>query len=302
MAFTPRRVAAMEAFVRDRVRACMAGPLANGRADVVATLTRELPLHVIFHILGVAVDDADTVKAGSLTRLLYLFGHSDESEQVTTAEGMAAFWRYCEDLAEDRRARPRDDFTTDLVHTPDESGQPLTQQEVATILFGLLLAGHETTTNLLGNGLRRLLQAPGVWHALRADPRLIPGAVEEILRYDSSVIHWRRRTTRPVQLSGTDIPADADVLVCIGAANHDPQHFPDPERFDIRRDNAREHLSFGSGPHHCLGAPLARLEAKVVFEELTTTYPSLRLAPGQSFAVLPIIAFRGPLAVLVEWD
>ena len=302
IAFTPRRVAAMEAFVHDRVRACIAGPLANGRADIVATLTRELPLHVIFQILGVAVDDADAVKAGSLTRLLYLFGHSDDAEQVTTAEGMAAFWRYCEDLAEDRRARPRDDFTTDLVHTPDESGQPLTQQEVATILFGLLLAGHETTTNLLGNGLRRLLEAPGVWEALRTDPRLIPGAVEEILRYDSSVIHWRRRTTRPVQLSGTDIPADADVLVCIGAANHDPQHFPDPERFDIRRDNAREHLSFGSGPHHCLGAPLARLEAKVVFEELTTAYPSLRLAPGQSYAVLPIIAFRGPLAVLVEWD
>ena len=142
-----------------------------------------------------------------------------------------------------------------------------------------------------------------MWDALRADPRLIPGAVEEILRYDSSVIHWRRRTTRPASsLSGTDIPADADVLVCIGAANRDPRHFPDPDRFDIRQDNAKEHLSFGSGPHHCLGASLARLEAKVVFEELTTTYPFLRLTPGQTFAVLPIIAFRGPLAVLVEWD
>ena len=231
-----------------------------------------------------------------------MFGHSDEAEQVATAEGMAAFWRYCEELAEDRRARPRDDFTTDLVHTPDESGQPLTQQEAATILFGLLLAGHETTTNLLGNGLRRLLGTPEVWDSLRSDPQLIPGAVEEILRYDSSVIHWRRRSTRPVQLSGIDIPADANVLVCIGAANHDPQHFPNAEYFDIRRDNARDHLSFGSGPHHCLGAPLARLEAKVVFEELTTGFPHLRLAPGQPFEVLPIIGFRGPLTLLVEWD
>ena len=149
--------------------------------------------------------------------------------------------------------------------------------------------------------MRRLLEHRECWEAICADPSLIPGAVEETLRYDSSVIHWRRRTTRPVAVSGVDIPADANVLVSIGAANRDPDVFADPDRFDIRRPNASDHLSFGSGPHHCLGAPLARLEARVVLEELAAALPTLRLVPDQRYEAMPIIAFRGPRAVQVEW-
>lgn len=301
LAFTPRRVAAMEDYVRQTVRRYVAERLSDGRADLVASLTWELPALVVFAILGVSPDDLDEVKAGSADRLLFMFGHGSDSQQVAAAEGMASFWRYCEALAEDRRANPRDDFTSDLVHRPDESGQPLTQQEVSTILFGLLLAGHETTTNVLGNGVRRLLENRASWEAICADPSLIPGAVEEILRFDSSVIHWRRRTTVPVTLSGVDIPADADLLVSIGAANRDPAVFDGPHTFDIRRPNAREHLSFGGGAHLCLGAPLARLEARVVLEELSAALPGLRLTPGQVFQFMPIIAFRGPRSLLVEW-
>jgi len=215
---------------------------------------------------------------------------------------MATFWRYCEALAEDRRAKPREDFTTDLVLTPDASGEPLTQQEVSTILFGLLLAGHETTTNILGNSLRRLLETRGSWEAIGADPSLIPGAVEEVLRYDSSVIHWRRRTMVDAAIGDFTIPADSNVLVCIGAANRDPDVFTEPHQFDIRRANANEHLSFGSGPHLCLGAPLARLEARVVLEELSSALPSLRLCPDQQLEFMPIIGFRGPKALEVEWE
>jgi cytochrome P450 len=123
-----------------------------------------------------------------------------------------------------------------------------------------------------------------------------------VLRFDSSVIHWRRRTRVAVTLSGVDIPADANVLVSIGAANRDPEVFADPDRFDIHRPNAHEHLSFGSGPHLCLGAPLARLEARVVLEELSAALPRLRLTPGQSFDFMPIIGFRGPRALAVEWS
>jgi cytochrome P450 len=242
------------------------------------------------------------VKRGSANRLLFMFGRASDDEQVEIATGMAAFWRYCEALAEDRRAHPRGDFTSDLVHTPDATGQPLTQQEVSTILFGLLLAGHETTTNLLGNALRRLLEQREAWEALCTDSALIPGAVEEVLRYDSSVIHWRRRTTRPVTLSEVEIPANANVLVAIGAANRDPRVFPDPDRFDIRRPNAGEHLSFGYGPHYCLGAPLARLEARVVLEELTARLPSLRVVADQTYAFMPIVGFRGPRSLEVEWN
>ena len=302
LAFTPRRVAQMEGFVRQLVQRFVADRLTVGEADLVSALTYELPALVLFEILGVPGEDVDQIKVGSADRLQFMFGRCTEAQQVATATGMAAFWRYCEALAEDRRANPRDDFTTDLVHTNDESGAPLSQQEVSTILFGLLLAGHETTTNILGNGLRRLFEHRAVWEALCADHSLVPNAVEEILRFDSSVIHWRRQTTRAVTLSDVELPAQADVLVCLGAANRDPGHFTDPDRFDIARANARDHLSFGGGAHLCLGAPLARLQARVVLEELTAALPSMRLIEGQTFAFMPIIGFRGPRSALVSWD
>jgi cytochrome P450 len=142
----------------------------------------------------------------------------------------------------------------------------------------------------------------GTWKEICRDPSLIPNAIEEVLRFDSSVIAWRRKTTQAVEIGGVPVPADANLLLLLGSANRDPAVFEDPDRFDIHRRNAKEHLSFGYGVHFCLGAPLARLEARVVLEKLSARLPSLRLVSGQTPRFQPNTSFRGPLSLLVEWD
>jgi cytochrome P450 len=163
----------------------------------------------------------------------------------------------------------------------------------------LSFAGHETTTNLIGNTVRCLLEDSSRWAALVADPALIPNAVEEVLRYDSSVPIWRRLTTRPTTLAGVDLPAGAKVLLWLAAAGRDHDVFPEPDTFDLHRPNARHHIAFGKGIHFCLGANLSRLELRVVLEELVGRYPALRLAGGQTVEYHPNMSFRGPERLLL---
>jgi cytochrome P450 len=215
---------------------------------------------------------------------------------------MAAFWRYAEELVARRAQDPRDDFTSDLILARDGAMPALNSQEVTTIVYGLLLAGHETATSLLANAFRRLLTVPDAWKKICSNSSLIPNAVEEVLRLDSSVIAWRRKTTQEVEIGGVPVPADANLLLLLGSANRDPAVFENPDRFDIHRTNAKDHLSFGHGVHFCLGAPLGRLEARVVIEELSERLPGLRLVPEQTLTFQPNTSFRGPLSLFVEWD
>ena len=302
IAFTPRRVATMESFIRELAARFTRERFVNGRADLIHDLVWELPALVIFRVLGVPDHDVPRVKAGAESRLLFMFGHPSTKQQIDLAHGMATFWNYAQELVEARATEPRDDFTSDLLLARDKDLPALNRHEVTTVVFGLLLAGHETTTSLLGNALRRMLTDRVAWDEICRDPRLVPGAVEEVLRFDSSVIAWRRKTTQPVEIGGVAIPSDANLLLLIGSANRDPAMFEDPERFDIHRANAGEHLAFGHGSHFCLGAPLARLEARIVLEELSARYPSMRLVAGQTLRFLPNTSFRGPLALLAEWD
>ena len=291
----------MEPFVRElTVRFCDER-LRDGHADIVRDFAWALPALVLFRILGVPDDEVPRVKEGSWSRILFIYGQPSESEQVRTAEGLAAFWRFAENLVGDRMANPRQDFVTDLVNAKDSDGKGLAIEQAATIVLNLLFAGHETTTGLLGNAFRRLLADGDSWRTICRDPTLIPGAIEEVLRLDSSVITWRRRTTQQVDIGGVAVPQDAKLLLLLGAANRDPSVFPDPDRLDIKRPNAREHLSFGAGPHLCLGAPLARLQGKVVLEEVSARLPDLRLVPGVKLEFAPNVSFRGPLSLPVEW-
>jgi len=200
-----------------------------------------------------------------------------------------------------RAQAPQNDFTSDLIRLRNGDDSILSMGEITSVVFGLLLAGHETTTGLLTNSLRQLLSTPTHWQRLHADASLVPAAIEEVLRFDTSVIAMRRWTTRQVEVAGCQIPADANVLLLIGAANRDTVQFADAHLFDLQRSNQREHLSFGFGSHYCIGAPLARLEARVVLSELITAFPQLRLVAEQSYDYLPNTSFRGPRHLWVEW-
>src|SRR5215468_6361782 len=302
VAFTPRRVAAMETLVRELTGRCVEERLSSGRADLIRDVAWDLPALVIFRVLGVPDEDVARVKAGAENRLLLMWGRPSEDEQARLARGMAAFWRYAETLVASRAAHPRDDFTSALLLARDGDLPALSHQEVTQIVYELLFAGHETTTGLITNALRQLLTERHAWEEICGDPALIPNAVEEARRFDSSVIAWRRKTTEAVEIGGVPVPADANLLLLLGSANRDPAVFKDPEHFDIHRQNAEDHLSLGQGVHFCLGAPLARLEARVVLEELSARLPSLRLVPGQTPRFRPNTTFRGPLSLLVEWD
>jgi cytochrome P450 len=189
---------------------------------------------------------------------------------------------------------------SDLIAIHDEAPDRLTLDEIASILFSLSFAGHETTTGLISNTARRLLEDPGRWDEIAAEPDLIPNAVEETLRYDPSVAVWRRVTTRPVTLAGTDLPQGARLYLWLAAAGRDEAAFAEPGRFDLHRPDAERHLAFGKGQHFCLGANFGRLEAQLAIAELARRYPHLRLAPGQHFTFHPNISFRGPQTLKVR--
>lgn len=229
------------------------------------------------------------------------WGRPDPGEQVDIATNMAAYRRYLRALVEAKHAERGDDFTSDLLAIHDEDPGRLAREEIASILFSLSFAGHETTNNLIGNTVRRLLEDPSRWAAVTADPARVPAAVEDSLRYDPSVPVWRRVTTMAVTLGGVELPEGAKLFLWLAAAGRDAEVFDDPDTFDLDRGNAREHLAFGGrSVHFCLGANLGRLEATIVVEQLTARYPDLSLVPDQQIPFHPNISFRGPQRLLVS--
>jgi len=299
-AFTPKRIALLEPDIRALTVSMIERFEKRGRADLVGELVYELPALVIFILLGIPEEDVPRVKQWAQSRVYLNFGDLPVEEQLHHAENLVRYWTYCEELVEARTREPRDDLPGALVRIYQEGDRSITKHEIASLVYGMLTAGHETTTNLLANGFVELLRDRDQWEALRAEPGLIPGAVEELLRTGPSVFAWKRKVKKPARIGDSDIPVGANVLLLIGSANRDERVFADPERLDVRRQNADDHLSFGLGIHYCLGNALARLETRVVLEELTARLPDARLCADQVFTYPPT-TFRGPTSVWVEW-
>lgn len=301
-AFSARRMAVLEPRVRERATALIDAMEPAGSADLVEQLAFPLPALTIFTLIGFPDEDAELLKSWCGDRLALSWGRPSQAVQVQVARNMVAYWRYCERFVAQRAADLRDDLTSDLLRVHLADPQALSVEEITNVAYGLSFAGHETTTNLLTNTVRQLLAHRDQWDAICADPSLIPNAVEEALRFDTSVIAWRRVTTEPVDIGGVPVPRGARLLLLLGGAGRDPDHFPEPDRFDITRAGARSHLAFGKGIHFCLGAYLARMQVAIVLEGLTGRMPSLRPVTGQELTFSPNVSFRGPERLAVEWD
>jgi len=300
-ALTPRRFRAMEAPIRSRVIELL-GSFKGGRADLVRQLTYDLPALVVFMLLGVPDDDVASVKKWALARIAFQWGDPTDDEKVELAHDMVRYFQYCRDLVEKRFVEPRDDLPSDMVRVYQSGDTSINKEEMASLCYTLLFAGHETTSSVLAEGIKTLLSHPASYRALCANPALIPSAMEELLRYCPSIFSWRRMTTRPVTLGGVDLPANAPLMAVIGSGNRDEKCFYASEAFDINRTDTKEMLTFGHGVKYCLGAPLARMEGTIVLEEVTKRFPSLRLAPNQAFSYAHNTSMRGPMHVFVEWD
>jgi cytochrome P450 len=302
-AFTPRRVAELEPQIRAIATTMIDRFADRGEADLVSELAYELPALVIFRLLGVPDEDVANVKEWAQSRVYMNFGERPVEEQAHHAENLVRYWDYCRALVRSRLTEPRDDLPGDLARIYQAGEDQIELDEIAALVYGQLTAGHETTTALLANGLKELLAQHEAWEAICADPERIPNAVEEMLRISAPVFTWKRRMKRAAVVGDVELPEGTNLLLLLGSANHDEHVFADPDHIDLERDNASRHLSFGLGIHFCLGAPLARLEAKVVLEELTRRLgPGLRLVDGQPFDYTANATFRGPAHVLVRWD
>jgi cytochrome P450 len=293
-AFTPKRVAQMEPRIRETIDELLDAVDPAKPFDLVAALTAPLPMRMIFSFMGVPEEDWPTLKDWCADRAALAWGRPTPEEQVHHAEHMAAYRNYLRGLVVSKAAARGDDFAGALLAIHDEDPDALTHEEIASILFSLSFAGHETTNNLIGNAMRRLLEEPERWDRLVAEPDLIPAAIDEVLRFDPSVPVWRRVTTRPTTLGGVELPEGAKLYLWLAAAGRDPHEFDDPDEFELERPNASKHLAFGKGIHYCLGAALGKVEAKLALEELIRRFPRLRLVDNQELTFHPNISFRGP--------
>ncbi len=300
--FSRRRLKTLEPYIVRRANELIDDMLAGEKPrEFIEAFAFPLPGETVFRFIGFPESDDELLKNWCSDRKAFSWGRPSDEEQVEIAEKMLAYWRYCRDFTASKRDDPGDDFASELIAAHEEKPDDLSYLEVESVLYGLSFAGHEAVTALICNSLVSLLGHRESWNEIVADPALIPNAVEEVVRFNSSQISWRRITTQDTTLAGVEIPARTPIFMNFASANRQPDVFAEPDVFDIHRENASHNISFGKGIHYCLGANLAKLETRLVLEALTQRIPTLDLVEGQELWSSPNITFRGPEQLLVTW-
>lgn len=289
---SPRRLKALEPEVRAYAEELVDDIVATDQVDLVGSLTFPLPGFAGLNLLGFPEDDYGLIKDWSGGRVLLTYGHLPAERQVEIAKNVGAFWRYVEDHVAKRDAERADDFTSDILDYRDAHPDLVTTDDIVNIVYSMALAGHDSTTNAMGNALRHVLSHRDQWQRLIDDPTLIPNAVEELLRFDGPVLGHRRTAAVDTEVGGVPIPAGSKLVLLFASAARDGEHFDGPEALDVGRANADEHFAFGKGVHFCLGAPLARMELQIVLQLLTERTPAMALVDDQPMPYQENALFR----------
>ncbi|MFT4597099.1 MAG: cytochrome P450 [Paracrocinitomix sp.] len=301
--FSNKRIKTLEPFMRRRGNQLIDAMLAAGSStEFVDAFAFPLPGETVFRFIGFPEADDELLKQWCGDRKAFSWGRPTGAQQTEIAEQMLAYWRYCRKFTASKRADRGDDFTSELITAHEENPDDITYREVESVVYGLSFAGHEAVTSAICNTLQCLLPRREVWAEICADPTLIPNAVEEVMRFNSSQISWRRLTTADTTVGGYDVPAGTAIFMNFASANRQADIFENPDEFDIHRPNAAHNISFGKGVHYCLGARFAKFETQVMTEILADRIPSLRLVEDQSESYFPNITFRGPTTLHIAWD
>ena len=300
--FLPEQLLHHEPMVRKLAREYVDRFIDDGRADLVDQMLWEIPLTVAMHFLGVPEGDMDTLRKYSIAHTVNTWGRPKPEQQVEVAHAVGNFWQFAGKVLDKMRQDPdAPGWMQYGIRKQAEQPDVVTDSYLHSMMMAGIVAAHETTANATANAMKLLLEHPQVWQDICEDPGLIPNAVEECLRHNGSVAAWRRIVTEDTQVGNVDLPSGSKLLIVTSSANHDERHFADADLFDIRRDNASEHLTFGYGSHQCMGKNLARMEMQIFLEAFTRRLPHMKLS-AQSFGYLPNTSFRGPEHVWVEWD
>jgi len=295
---------AFESGIRTRAGTLVDSFVADGRADLFRQYASPLPVATVAELFGIAATDRDPATSGSVAMFALGSANLAEADEVRAAQELVAFQHLMAGYVRERRAAPRDDLISEVVGALAPGDEPLTfnqEAELVGTICGTFAAGHITTTDTIVNALWVLLAHPEQWDLLCRRPELVPNTVEEVLRFEPPVPTIFRRTTRATAIAGVDLPEGVDVLLVFASANRDEDRYPDADRFDVTRIPSR-HFGFGAGVHTCIGAPLARTQARIALEVLIERLPGLRPAPEHPVRLRESINVHGLRALELRWD